>query len=141
MTFPPVEGACAFVWRNYMLVHSGVSDNDGMRGALHRYVSDLYEAGKYDFDVLQAAAVVYLKKTRRIARRARGQTRRSRSCGLSNRALNKPNLSRWKFGSKTMKFGPFSFWVISPFTGIQLWTYYCVLNPSGLPALAIELAF
>jgi hypothetical protein len=62
MTFPPVEGACAFVWRNYMLVHSGVSENDGMRGALHRYVSDLYEAGKYDFDVLQAAAVVYLKK-------------------------------------------------------------------------------
>jgi hypothetical protein len=39
-----------------------------------------------------------------------------------------------------MKFGPFSFWVISPFAGLQLWIYYCVLNPSGLPALTIELA-
>ena len=33
-----------------------------------------------------------------------------------------------------MKIGPFYFWVISPFAGVQLWTYYCVLNASGLPA-------
>jgi hypothetical protein len=39
-----------------------------------------------------------------------------------------------------MKIGPFSFWVISPFAGVQLWSYYCVLNPSGLPAIAIELS-
>ena len=29
-----------------------------------------------------------------------------------------------------MKIGPFAFWVISPFGGVQLWTYYCVLNAS-----------
>jgi len=40
----------------------------------------------------------------------------------------------------TMKIGPFPFWVISPFAGAQLWTYYCVLNASSLPAIAVELS-
>jgi len=39
-----------------------------------------------------------------------------------------------------MKFGPFPLLIISPFAGVQLWSYYFVVNPSGLPALAIELA-
>jgi hypothetical protein len=39
-----------------------------------------------------------------------------------------------------MKIGPFPFWVISPFAGVQLWTYYCVFNASGLPLLAVELS-
>jgi hypothetical protein len=43
-------------------------------------------------------------------------------------------------GIKTMKIGPFPFWVISPFTGVQLWTCYCVLNAGGLPALVVELS-
>ena len=41
---------------------------------------------------------------------------------------------------KAMKIGPFGFWVISPFAGTQLWTFYCVLNASGLPAIAVELS-
>jgi hypothetical protein len=41
---------------------------------------------------------------------------------------------------QTMKIGPFAFWVISPFGVVQLWTYYCVLNASGLPAIAVELS-
>ena len=48
--------------RNYMLLHSGVSENDDQRIALYRCISDLYEAGKHDFDALQLAAIVYLKK-------------------------------------------------------------------------------
>ncbi|HWS97352.1 MAG TPA: hypothetical protein VN620_12875, partial [Candidatus Methylomirabilis sp.] len=47
--------------------------------------------------------------------------------------------TRNRTGSKTMKIGPFAFWVISPFAGVQLRTYYCVLNASGLPAIAVEL--
>jgi hypothetical protein len=43
-------------------------------------------------------------------------------------------------GSKTMKFGPFPFLVISPFAGVQLWTCSFVLNPSGLSGLAVELS-
>ena len=62
MTSQAIEGACAFAWRNYLLVHSGVSENDNRRSALHRYVADLADTGEYDFDLLQIAAVAYLKK-------------------------------------------------------------------------------
>jgi hypothetical protein len=37
-----------------------------------------------------------------------------------------------------MKFGPFPFWFISPFAGVQLWTCCFVVDPSGLPALAVQ---
>lgn len=56
------EGACAFAWRNYLLLHSGVSENDNRRSALYRYVANLGDVGEYDFDLLQIAAVAYLKK-------------------------------------------------------------------------------
>jgi len=57
-----VEGACAFAWRNYLLLHAGVSENDDRRAALSSYVTSVGEAGDCDFDVLQVAAVAYLKK-------------------------------------------------------------------------------
>jgi len=57
---------------------------------------------------------------------------------LSHRA--RTSGTRNRTGSKTMKIGPFYFWAISPFAGVQLWTYYCVLNASGLPAIAMELS-
>lgn len=57
-----VEGACAFAWRNYLLRHTGVSENDDRRAALYRYVTSICETRDYDFDVLQVAAVEYLKK-------------------------------------------------------------------------------
>jgi len=56
------EGACAFAWRNYLLFHSGIRENDNRRSALYRYVTDLSDTGEYDFDLLQIAAVAYLKK-------------------------------------------------------------------------------
>ncbi len=56
------EGACAFAWRNYLLLHSGVSENDSRRSALYRYVTNLCDTGEDDFDRLQIAAVAYLKK-------------------------------------------------------------------------------
>jgi hypothetical protein len=62
MTSQASEGACAFAWRNYLLLHSGISENDNRRSALYRYVTKLGDAGEYDFDLLQIAAVVYLKK-------------------------------------------------------------------------------
>ena len=39
MTSPAIEGACAFAWRNYLLRHSSVSEDDNRRSALHRYVT------------------------------------------------------------------------------------------------------
>ena len=62
MTSQPIEGACAFAWRNYLLLHSGISENDNRRSALHRYVADLRDTGEDDFDLLQIAAVAYLKR-------------------------------------------------------------------------------
>ena len=61
MTSPAVEGACAFAWRNYLLRHSSVSEDDNRRSALHRYVTHLRHTGEYDFARLQIAAVAYLR--------------------------------------------------------------------------------
>ena len=62
MTSQALESACARAWRNYLLFHSNISENDSRRSALRRYVADLNDAGEYDFDLLQIAAVAYLKK-------------------------------------------------------------------------------
>ena len=62
MTSQAIEGACAFAWRNYLLLHSGISENDNRRSALYRYVANLRDTGEDDFDLLQIAAVAYLKK-------------------------------------------------------------------------------
>jgi hypothetical protein len=61
MTSQAIEGACAFAWRNYLLLHSGISENDSTRSALCRYVANLRDNGEYRFDLLQIAAVAYLK--------------------------------------------------------------------------------
>jgi hypothetical protein len=62
MTAQAREGACAFAWRNYLLLHSGISENDSRRSALHRYITNLCDTGEYDLDLLQIATVVYLRK-------------------------------------------------------------------------------
>lgn len=61
MTSLAIEGACAFAWRDYLLRHSSVSEDDNRRSALHRYVTDLRDTGEYDFALLQIAAVAYLR--------------------------------------------------------------------------------
>ncbi|WP_439365290.1 hypothetical protein ACNJYD_02865 [Bradyrhizobium sp. DASA03005] len=62
MTSQTIEGACAFAWRSYLLLHNGISENDTRRSALYRYVVNLRDTGEDDFDRLQIAAVAYLKK-------------------------------------------------------------------------------
>jgi hypothetical protein len=62
MTSQAKEGACAFAWRNYLQIHSGISEDDSRRSALYRYITNLCDTGEYDFDVLQVAAVAYLRK-------------------------------------------------------------------------------
>ena len=43
MTSRAIEGACAFAWRNYLLVHSDISEDDIRRSALYRYPNNLRE--------------------------------------------------------------------------------------------------
>jgi hypothetical protein len=50
MSFHAVEGACAFDWRNYLLVHKGINQSDDRRAALDRYVNGLYDAGERRFE-------------------------------------------------------------------------------------------
>jgi hypothetical protein len=62
MTSQVRDGACAFAWRNYLQLHSGISENDSRCSALYRYITNLCDTGEYGFDPLQIAAVAYLKK-------------------------------------------------------------------------------
>ena len=62
MTSRAVESACAFAWRTYLLRHQGVDETDDRRTALYRYITSLSDAGEHDFNALQVAAVVYLRK-------------------------------------------------------------------------------
>lgn len=62
MTCHAAEGACAFAWRTYLLLHKGINEDDDRRTALHRYVTGLADAGEHDFKVLQVAGLQYLKK-------------------------------------------------------------------------------
>jgi hypothetical protein len=78
MTSRAVEGACAFAWRTYLLTHQGVNENDNRRAALHRYVNDLRDSGERDFDVLQIAGIVYLKKLDEL-----GEDRRARDAAAA----------------------------------------------------------
>jgi len=41
MTSQAIEATCAFAWRNYLLLHSSISENDSRRSALYRYVTNL----------------------------------------------------------------------------------------------------
>jgi hypothetical protein len=62
MTSHAIEGACAFAWRTYLLLHKGIDENDDRRTALRRYITSLFDAGEREFNVLQVAAQLYLKK-------------------------------------------------------------------------------
>jgi hypothetical protein len=62
MTLRAAEGACAFAWRNYLLLNSGVSEDDATRATLHRYITSLSDSGQSDFGSLQKAAVAHLRK-------------------------------------------------------------------------------
>jgi hypothetical protein len=56
-----IEGACAFAWRNYLLRHSSIREDDSRRSALYHYITNLRDNGDHGFDILQIAAVAYLK--------------------------------------------------------------------------------
>ena len=64
MTSQAIEGAGPFAWRNYLLFHSGISEDEASRSI---YLTNLRDTSEYDFDLLQIAAIAYLKRAGRIA--------------------------------------------------------------------------
>jgi hypothetical protein len=57
MTSQARDGACAFAWRNYLQLHSGISANDTRRSALYHHITNICDTGEYGFDTLQIAPV------------------------------------------------------------------------------------
>jgi hypothetical protein len=51
MTSLAIEGACAFAWRNYLLRHSSIREDDSRRSVLYSYITNLRDTGHYDFDI------------------------------------------------------------------------------------------
>lgn len=66
MTTQIIEGACTFAWRNYMLLHSGISEDDDRRAALFCYICSLDETAEYDFG-LASSGCHLLEASRPIA--------------------------------------------------------------------------
>ncbi len=82
-----VEGACSFAWRTYSLFHSDIKEDDERRTTLHRYLARLFDDGEDNFEALQVAGMVYLRKLDEL-----GEDRAARI--ESNRALEKALRSR-----------------------------------------------
>jgi hypothetical protein len=96
-----VEGACAFAWRNYLLLHNDVSEDDNRRSDVHRCVTNLFNAsgGEYTFCLLQIAAVAYLKTLdeshdAQEARRAANQALAEYSSTTRHSPLNQTSAPR-----------------------------------------------
>ena len=63
MTDPDiVEIACARAWGVYLLINSGISDNDALREILKRFVRMRCEAGDNDTELLAVEGLKYLKQ-------------------------------------------------------------------------------
>ncbi len=62
MTTPVAESACAFAWRNYLLFHSCVSENDDRRDALRLTSLTFAKSAIMISITCNLPAVTYLKK-------------------------------------------------------------------------------
>jgi hypothetical protein len=71
--------ASASAWRTYLLSHRDVSEDDDRRTTLHRYVSNLCEAGENDPDALQSAGLLYLRKLDELGEERNEQLARYRA--------------------------------------------------------------
>ena len=62
MDIRTAEVACASAWRNYLLLHKEVDEDDDRRTTLLRYLTNLCEDGEHNPDTLQRAGLAYLRK-------------------------------------------------------------------------------
>jgi hypothetical protein len=57
-----VEIACARAWSVYLLIHSGVDENDARRNKLKHFIRLRCEAGDNETEFLAVEGLKYLKK-------------------------------------------------------------------------------
>ena len=55
------EAAFARAWRVYLLIHSGIDENDARRASLQRFIRQRCEAGQTDTELLAVEGLKYLK--------------------------------------------------------------------------------
>ena len=57
-----VEIACARAWSVYLLINSGIGENDARRASLKRFLRQRWEAGNSETELLAIEGLKYLKK-------------------------------------------------------------------------------
>ena len=56
-----VEIACARAWGVYLLINRGIDENDAWRNKLKRFISECWEAGANETELLAVEGLKYLK--------------------------------------------------------------------------------
>lgn len=56
-----VEAAFARAWNVYLLIHSGIDENDARRASLERFIRQRCDAGQTDTEALAVEGLRYLK--------------------------------------------------------------------------------
>ena len=57
-----VETACARAWGVYLLINSGIDENDARRDKLKRFIRQRWEAGDNETELLAVEGLKYLKQ-------------------------------------------------------------------------------
>jgi hypothetical protein len=60
-----VEGALARAWGVYLLIHSGIDDNDPRRDSLQQFIRQRCDAGESDTESLAIEGLKFLKSLER----------------------------------------------------------------------------
>ena len=56
-----VETACARAWSVYLMINSGLDENDALRTSLERFIRKRWEAGNNETEFLAVEGLKYLK--------------------------------------------------------------------------------
>jgi hypothetical protein len=56
-----VETACARAWSVYLMINSGLDENDARRTSLRRFIRQRWEAGDNEAEFLAVEGLKYLK--------------------------------------------------------------------------------
>ena len=60
-----VETACARAWRVYLMINTGLDENDARCSSLRRFIRQRWEAGSSDAELLAVEGLKYLKRLER----------------------------------------------------------------------------
>ena len=68
MNSPDIEEAAVTrAWSVYLLIHSGIDENDARRSSLQRFIRQRCQAGETDTELLAVAGLKFLKGLEGVA--------------------------------------------------------------------------